>query len=163
YAVRSLSRTPGLAAALIATVAVGIGTHATMTGFSQGLMATSSDIPRASDLVLIDAKAEAAVQQTSAAFEAISVFRDSRALVTIDGHAVWMPVISASPELWRVLGVPAGFGDLTFTSAGRRDHHDAEPGAVVSRRVWYENFNLSPSVLGAPIAVNGRKMRIVGV
>jgi ABC-type lipoprotein release transport system permease subunit len=163
YSVRSLSRTPGLAAALIATVAIGIGTHTTMTGFRQGLMATSGDIPGAKDLVLIDGEGEAAVRQASAAFDAISVFRDSRALVTIDGHAVWMPAISASPELWRVLDVPAGLGDLTFTSASGHGDHDREPGAVISRRVWYDNFNLSPSVLGTPIAVNGRRMRIVGV
>jgi len=149
YAVRSLTRTPGLAAALIATVAVGIGTHATMTGFTQGLTPTNSDIPRASDLVLIDVKGEPAVRNASAAFDAVSRFRESRAQVAIDGHAAWMPALSVSPDFWRVLAVPAGFGSLT--------------GVVVSRRVWYDSFNLSPSVVGAAISINGRKMRIAGV
>src|SRR5262249_35838640 len=94
YAVRSLTRTPALAAALVATVAIGIGTHATMTGFSEGLTTTHSDIPRSSDLVLIDLKGEAAVRNASAAFEAISSFRESRAQVAIDGHAAWMPALS---------------------------------------------------------------------
>jgi ABC-type lipoprotein release transport system permease subunit len=149
YAVRSLTRTPGLAAALIATVAIGIGTHATMTGFTQGLTPTNSDIPRASDLVLIDVKGEPAVRNASAAFDGVSRFRESRAQVAIDGHAAWMPAFSVSPDFWRVLAVPAGFGSLT--------------GVVVSRRVWYDSFNLSPSVVGAAISINGRKMHIAGV
>jgi putative ABC transport system permease protein len=161
YAVRSLTRTPGLAAALVVTVAVGIGTYATMTGFTQGLMATSSDIPGAADLVVVgDAGQEGRVRQAAAAFQDVSVFRHARAQITIDGHAAWMPAIGASPELWRVLGVPAGYGRLSFTAG---DAPGAEPGVVVSRRVWYDAFNLSPSVVGAPIVVNGRTMRIAGV
>src|SRR5262249_17714602 len=50
---------------------------------------------------------------------------------------------------WRVLGVSAGYGEST--------------GVVVSRRVWYDQFNLSASVAGAAIVVNGRTMRITGV
>src|SRR5262249_20251094 len=133
YAARSLARTPWLTAALIATVAIGIGTHATMTGFTQGLMAANTDIPAAKDLLVIDGKAEATVRKASAAFDAVSMFRESRAQVTIDGHAARMPAISVSPEFWRVLGVPAGYGELS--------------GVVVSRRVWYDHFNLSPSVV----------------
>jgi hypothetical protein len=37
YAVRSLSRTPGLTAALLFTVALGVGSYATIAGFSNGL------------------------------------------------------------------------------------------------------------------------------
>jgi FtsX-like permease family/MacB-like periplasmic core domain len=37
YAARSFSRTPGLAAALLLTVALGVGSYATIAGFSNGL------------------------------------------------------------------------------------------------------------------------------
>ena len=41
YSVRSLRRTPGLTVMLVATVAVGIGTHAALSGFTNGLLARS--------------------------------------------------------------------------------------------------------------------------
>lgn len=160
YAVRSLIRTPGLAAALLITVAVGVGSYATMTGFTQGLLAATSDIPAAKDLVLIDGAGAAAVRNGSAAFDAFSPFHESRAQVTISGHVAWMPVVSASPEIWRVLGAPAAIGRLTFAPVA---DHDEDPGVVVSRRVWYDAFNLGPSAVGAAILVNGRRMRIAGV
>jgi ABC-type lipoprotein release transport system permease subunit len=89
------------------------------------------------------------VRQASAAFDAISDFRESRAQVAIDGHAAWMAALTVGPNFWRVLAVPAGYGRLN--------------GVVVSRRVWYETFNLSPSVVGAAISINGRTMHIAGV
>ncbi len=58
------------------------------------------------------------------------------------------------------LGVDAAIGRLI----GPEDH---QPGAaavvVVSWRMWQERFNLSPSVLGQPLVVNGVPATIVGV
>ena len=58
------------------------------------------------------------------------------------------------------LGVEAAIGRLI----GQEDH---QPGAgavvVISWRMWQERFNLSPSVLGQPLAVNGVPSTIVGV
>jgi hypothetical protein len=45
YALRSLARSPGLTAALLATVAVGIGTHAAVGGFVNGLLSHGLAIP----------------------------------------------------------------------------------------------------------------------
>ena len=47
YALRSLSRSPALTVALLATIAVGTGTHAALTGFVNGLLTRTLAIPDA--------------------------------------------------------------------------------------------------------------------
>src|SRR4029079_9283467 len=51
YASRTLSRTPALTAALLATVAIGIGTHAALVGFTSGLVAGDLAGPEAQSVV----------------------------------------------------------------------------------------------------------------
>src|SRR3954470_15753402 len=148
YALRGLSRSPGLTAALLATIAVGTGTHAALTGFVNGLLTRSVAIPEGRDVVVVEAADEAALKRTSA-FAAIGTFRETREAVSIDGHAASMTAVTASPGFWDVVRVPPALGQMS--------------GVVISDRVWRDVFHGTSDVPGQTIAVSGRALRIGGV
>ena len=85
YALRSLSRSPVLTVALLATIAVGTGTHAALTGFVNGLLTRTLAIPDAGGLVVVAPADEHELPSTSA-FESLGTFRETRANVVIDGR-----------------------------------------------------------------------------
>ena len=148
YACRSLSRSPALTAALLATIAVGTGTHAALTGFVNGLLTGTVAIPDAGNVVVV-AAADARELRPSPMFESLGTFRETRATVTVDDRPVSMTVVSASPGLWDVLRVPAETGEM-------KD-------AIVSHHVWAEVFHGRSDVAGLAIVVNGRPLRVGGV
>jgi putative ABC transport system permease protein len=149
YSVRSLSRSPGLTVALLATIAVGTGTHAAMSGFIHGLISRTAAIPQADRVVVIEGASEALVRGAAARFDAVGGFRASRGPVAVDGHTVWMDVGTATPGLWEVLRVPAALGEMNDI--------------VISHRVWTIVFRGRQDVVGTGITVNGRPGRVGGV
>ena len=57
YSARSLSRTPGLAAALLQTIAFGIGSNAVVHGFVRGLLTRDLPVPNSDTVVSVVAGA----------------------------------------------------------------------------------------------------------
>jgi predicted permease len=172
YALRSLGRSPGLTAALLATVAVGIGTHAAVSGFVNGLLAHGLAIPGAERVAAVyvrDAdgryqsvpwKRYLALQRAAPSFASIAAFRESRGSVTLHGRSNWMTIARATPAVWDVVRVPAAAGRIGFTTDA---HDEGSAGIVVSARVWRNEFAAGPDVIGAEAVVDGRHARIVGV
>jgi putative ABC transport system permease protein len=172
YALRSLGRSRGLTAALLATVAVGIGTHATVGGFINGLLAHNLAIPDAERVAAIysrDANGRyapvprqryRAVRQASRSFESLAAFRESRGSVTLHGRANWMSVVRATPDIWDVVRIPPALGRTAFVADG-----DAASaiGIVIAARVWRNEFGGRADAIGAEAAVDGRRARVVGV
>ena len=148
YALRSLSRSPALTVALLATIAVGTGTHAALTGFVNGLLTRTLAIPDAGDLVVVAPADEHELPSTSA-FESLGTFRETRANVVIDGRPISMTVMTASPGLWDVLRVPPAAGQM-------KD-------AIVSYRVWSDVFHGRGDLDNVSLTVNGRLWRVAGV
>ncbi|HXT32482.1 MAG TPA: ABC transporter permease [Vicinamibacterales bacterium] len=172
YALRSLGRSPGLTAALVATVAVGIGTHAAVGGFINGLLAHGLAVPDAGRLAGIysrdaDGRYQPltwqqyhALPQAAPSFATIAAFRESRGSVTLHGRANWMSVARATPDLWNVVRIPAALGRISFAGDGQQN---AAAAIVVAARVWRNEFAAQPDAIGAEAEVDGRRARIVGV
>ena len=172
YALRSLGRTPALTAALLATVAVGIGAHATVTGFVNGLLTRNLALPDTADLAAVhwrDAAGVyapvplerfAALRDAPHAFAALAAFRESRAPVTLDGRTSWMSVAAASPDLWRVLALPAALGRASFDAG---DEPAAPAPVVIGHKLWKDGFSGSAEAIGAELQVGRRRCRVAGV
>ena len=171
YALRSLARSPGLTAALLATVAVGIGTHAAVGGFINGLLSHGLAIPDAKRLAAVYARDTEGryepvtweryltLQHSVSSFDSMAAFRESRGSVTLHGRSNWMTVARATPAIWDVVRIPAELGRIAFATG------DGEPlaGVVIASRVWRNEFAAQPDVIGADAVVDGRPARIVGV
>ena len=172
YSVRSLGRTPALTAALLLTVAVGIGAHATVTGFVNGLLTRNLGLAGATGMVSVhwrDASGVfapipfgkfSALRGASPAFESLAAFRESRASVTLRGRAAWMSVAAASTNVWEVLRLRAALGAATFE---RTNEIEGRVPVVLAHKAWQDQFGGRTDVIGADVRVSGRAGRVVGV
>lgn len=164
FSVRSLARTPVLTAALLATVAVGTGAHATVSAFVNGLLASHPAWAGDGRLVEVhwrDATGAftgvprervAALLTGSAAFETVAAFRQSHASAAVGDAQVAVSLVQATPALWSLLPLPAG----AVGSAGG-------PGIVIGDRFWRSAFDGRPGMTGTEIRIDGRPYRVAAV
>jgi ABC-type lipoprotein release transport system permease subunit len=165
YSARSLARTPLLTAALLATVAIGAGTHATVSAFVNGLVASNPAWSPGQDVVGVYWRDEggrfAAVPRASYealsartdVFETLAAFRESHAGVTVDRRQSWVALVRATPALWDLLPLPR---EALAAAA-------ASTSVVVSDRFWRNALEGRPDVTGHEIVVDGRALVIAAV
>jgi putative ABC transport system permease protein len=168
HSLRSLSRTPGLSAMLIATVAAGIGTHAALSGFANGLLARSTPAAGGRQVAVVQwhQGAERSLPvpfdvftrlRHSPSFDAVAAIHGSRVRLTLDGRDAWVDAALVTPELWTVLHVEPALGSMTRTAAAAR------VAVVASYRTWRTELGGRPDAIGMDVVVNGRAGTIAGV
>ena len=157
YSVRSLTRAPGLTVTLLLTIALGIGSNASIVGFVRGLITRDLPIPRLDRVASLFARDQQdafgplsyesflLLKAQSDAFEWLGAVRQSRSSIVLDGRSSVMSVAAATREL----------ADLLQLSLG--------DGIVISHRVWQNEFGARASVRGQLIHVEGARNRVVGV
>jgi hypothetical protein len=166
FSVRSLTRTPVLTAALLATVAVGTGAHATVSAFLNGLLASHPAWTGDRRLVEVhwrDATGAFtgvprerfdALRARSAAFETVAAFRQSHASATVGDAQVAVSLVQATADLWSLLPLPA------IAAAGRPA---GEPGVVIGDRFWRSALDGRAGMAGSEIRIDGRPYRVAAV
>jgi predicted permease len=157
YSVRSLTRTPGLTVTLLLTIAIGIGSNASVVGFVRGLVSRDLPIPGLDRVVSLFARdaqdgfgplsyaSFLLLKAQSDAFEWLGAARQSRSSVVVDGRWSVMSVAAATPELAALLQLSPG------------------DGIVISHRVWQSEFGGRTDVGGLLIDIDGARSRVAGV
>lgn len=157
YSARHFVRSPGLALALLFTIALGVGSNVTVNGFVRGMM--RSDLPPASRERVVsifsrDAHGEAGalsdqdyrwLNNHRDGFEWIGAARIMPSSVTIAGQSEIMSVAAVTPSL-------AGYLNLSLNG-----------GLAISHRIWENDFRGKADVRGEPIRVAGVNLRVSGV
>ncbi len=176
HSMRQIRRSPGFAAAVIATLGLGIGANATMFGAIDQLLlrppahvadparvVTASMLRKTSpgpQLVLSFAIYHD-LRQTPAAFETVGLFRGASMDV---GSGVETKSVSAalvSADFFRALGTRPALG--RFFSETEAGDAPAEPVAVVGYDYWQRELNGDAGVIGRQLVVAGRPHQIIGV
>jgi predicted permease len=157
YSARSLARTPALALTLLLTIALGIGSNASVVGFVRGLV--TRDLPvreldRVVSLFARDAQnafgplsyeGYVALKAQREAFQSLGAARESQGSIALDGRSAVMAVAAVTPEVAEIFELPPG------------------DGVVLSHRVWRTEFDGRADVRGEPIGVDGVQTRVAGV
>ena len=178
-ALRLVRRSPGFAAIIVFTLALGIGANAAIFGVVNGLLLRP--LPVADPHRLVTISSDAAIARgypagfgwTFAMWKALQPHAD-----LFDGTLAWTPArfdlapsgerqivegLFASGGYFATLGVPAILG-RTFTAADDRPGGGAEgPVAVISYGLWQRRFGGAAGVIGGPLVVDGVTVTIVGV
>jgi putative ABC transport system permease protein len=172
-ALRILARGPGFAAVAIATLALGIGAPTAIFSVVNAVLLRPLPYPEAERVVqfriesngpvgpvafdALPATAALAWGASSTTLSAMALF-DGRALTlsTPDGP-VRLTGISATPNLFDVLGV-APIAGRTFQPAER----DARQ-IVLSDATWRRFLGANPSAIGSTVTMDGEAYRVVGV
>ena len=178
-AVRSLSRTPGLAAAAVLVLGLGIGANATVFTALKTAVLSPIPFPESDRLVIAnitgnrDSRGESRLLPWS--YPKFRVLQETpgRLIDPIAGYATRNATWSApgEPEQIDVEVVSADYFDvLGLEPAIGRGFgvEEEDPSAtpmvvVISHELWQTRFGGDPGVLGRTATINGRPLEVVGV
>ena len=157
YSVRSLTRTPGLTLTLLLTIALGIGSNASVAGFVRGLTTRNVPIPGIQQVVSVFARdAQDAFGPVSyetflsleaqrGTFDWLGAAREARVAVRLGDRSSVMTVAALTPMLAELLQLP-----LTN-------------GVVISHRVWENELGSDPEARNLKVRVDGRESPVAGI
>jgi predicted permease len=171
FAVRQVTRNPGLAAAAILILALGIGMSSAVFSLVNAMLFRPLPVAAAGDLVAIYSSSPRDSMNASAltAGDYEDLAERSRSLTALLAYT-YAPVVvehgdenrlvlgvRATPGFFSVLGVKPFLG--RFFTAGGAD----EPVVVLSFAAWRRRFAADRGVLGTTLLLNGRPCEIIGV
>ncbi|HYE86672.1 MAG TPA: ABC transporter permease [Vicinamibacterales bacterium] len=171
YAIRLMKKTPGLTAAAMLSLALGIGANTAIFSLMDAVMLRTLPVHNPQELVFL-----AHGQPNPGASSNYPLFERYRSLEHVfSGITAFSPTAfklktSAGLEnvtgLWvngsfhAVLGVPMALGR---GFAGESDRPTSAPAAVISDAFWLRKFGRDPGILERSLTLDGRVVPIVGV
>jgi putative ABC transport system permease protein len=177
YALRSLGKNPGFAAAAIATLALGIGGNCAIFGVVNAIFLRPLPFPEPQRLVrlldktttpggqiytgnLLPSRFEGIAAQAGV-FDRLTAQRVERLTLTGSGDPVRVDGASLSAGSLALFGVAPALG-RTFRPEEERAG-EASGVALVSHSLWRERFGGDRSLVGRAILLDGRSAVVVGV
>ncbi len=177
HAMRHVHRSPGFAATIALTLALGIGANVAIFAVINGLLLRPLPVTDPNRLVTISSDAAIAhgyqggwtfamweaLQPHADLFAGVLAWTPARFDLAPSGERQIVEGLFASGGYFETLGVSAVLG-RTFMAADDRPGGGAEgPVAVISHRFWQRRFGGAASAVGAPLVVDGTTVTIVGV
>jgi predicted permease len=176
YGLRQMRKSPGFAAVVIGTLALGIGANTAMFSVVKAVLLAPLPYRDASRIVVVwtthadqDRPGEsrpssagdfAIWQQKSGVFEEIAPSWDDEYTLTGAGTPQFLVGYDVAAAYLRILGVAPQIGRL-YTD--EEDRPGGPPVAVLSDHLWRTTFHSDPGVVGRAITMNGNKYTVVGV
>jgi predicted permease len=170
YALRSLLRAPGYVAAVVLTLALGLGSVTTILAVVDSVLLRPVALAHPEELVVMYGKGEQPGSYVDLSFKQIDELRrDGRSLSAVAGYATTVAPVSApdgsriamlnlvTPEYFQVLGAPAEMGRLLSNS------DTTQPVVVIGHDFWLQQLHGSPHAVGSTIRVSGELYTIIGV
>src|SRR5215467_4333444 len=174
YSIRTLSKNPGFSAVAVLTLALGIGANTAIFSVVENVLLRPLPYEHPESLVEIkdtypgfqnvgispgdffdwrrDAKSFSsmgAYGDVSQGFNLTGIGEPERVVTTI-----------ASAGLFTTLGIRAQVGRTFFPE---EDKQGGGAVALLSHAYWQRRFGADPSIVGREVALDGQKVRIVGV
>lgn len=169
YALRSLRRTPGFAAAAVLVLGLGIAVNlAVFTVTSATLFKGFRGIPDQDRLVYVTAGRGCCLsyldlsdwQAMATGFAGLEAVADLRVSIDTGRSVETATATEVTTGLFRLLRVAPMLGRDLMAA-------DARPGAarvaILSHDFWHTRFGASPSAIGTVVSVNGEPVTVVGV
>ena len=172
YGLRQLRRSPGFSAAVVATLALGIGATTAIFSVVNTVLLHSAPYARSAELVAITEKGPATApgeinevsagdltewQAQAPVFTAVAAYQawEFHALTGGGGDPdeVWASPVT--PNLFQVLGVNVFLG-RSFAS------NDTQA-VILSHQYWQGHFASDPRTLGKALALDGKLYRVIGI
>jgi putative ABC transport system permease protein len=167
YAFRQIARKPGFAAAIVATLAVGIGVNTAIFSVVNGVLLRPLPLPEPERLVFITREGDVSIpdgvdwRAESPSFEAIALMlRAWDFSVSGDGDPLRLQGVVTEPEYFAALEVEPLLGRV-FTT---RDNQLGGPWvALISEGFWKTHFGGDPGIVGRTITLSDKPTTILGV
>ena len=173
FAVRSLRRTPAVTAAVVATLAVGIGATSAIFAVVNGVLLKPLPYPGADRLVAIAHRTPGtdedipsapylyfAYRENCRLFDGVGLWRSGPASVTGVDRPEQVQALVMTREILPILGVSPIFG-REFSA---RDDSPGGPSTVIlTYGYWQRRFGADPSIIGRQLTVDGQSRDVIGI
>ena len=166
YALRILRRRPGYALLATLTLALGVGGTASISGVARSVLFDPLPFANEREVAVFWKKTDWTheeylfVRGRVPGFRQVALYRQRDAILRDgDGPARFVRAVSASSELFDVLGV-APLAGRAFR--GGDDVPGAEPVAILSFGLW-QQMGADPSILGGRVTLDGTRRAVIGV
>jgi predicted permease len=173
YASRSLRKSPGLAAAMIVTLALGSGANTAIFSVLEGVVLAPLPYYQPERLVVVllfNRSLGYATylsypdfldwQRNSRSFERIAALANEGFDLTNPGAPEHVDGKQVSASFFSTLGVRFALGRGL---SPEEDEAGGAPAVVISNRLWQDRFGGSPAAVGKNLTLNGIDHTIVGV
>jgi putative ABC transport system permease protein len=173
YAGRSLLKSPGFAAIVVATLALGIGVTLTMFSVMRAVLWRPLPYPEPDRIVTIQVDARnvrnagatrgevLALNERSRSLEQVSTIDVGDVNVEYAGGMEHVAAASVSEHLLPLLGVRPALGRLLDPRLD--DGTQQALGALISDGLWHRRFGADPRVIGTAVRIDDVAIPIVGV
>src|ERR1700682_5982461 len=173
YAIRSLKRSPGLTAAAVAVLALGIGANTAIFSVVNAvilqplaynapdrIMSVATLWMRSGNRGQVSGPDFHDWHDQNTSFEALASYQmDREAIVTQTGPDR-ATVAQVRPEFFKALGVEASLGRL-FTAED--EQRGAQPTVAIGHAFWKRNFGGDAGAIGKTVKISGHSFTIIGV
>jgi predicted permease len=167
-----LTKSPGITAIAVLTLALGIGANTTLFSVVNGVLLNPLAYPQSSQLVALYGKApgvdKAPIsypnfldwQSGNQVFSSMAIYRNENYNVTGAGEGERLDGYMVSADFFSTLGVNPVRG-RSFQSSD--DVLGAGPVVILSGGLWKRKFGSSPDIIGKSMVLNGASYTIIGV
>lgn len=171
-AARGLSRAPGFTAAVVLTLALGIGGTSTMFTTVDAAFLRPLPYPQADRVVMVWQTWKDHPRVRVSMLDALDWEKRSHSFAAMAAHYAWLVNVTSGPEPLRVstgtvtqgffaaLGVQPRLG-RTFTA--QEALNNGPRAVILSDRLWRRVFAGDPQVLGRTLEIEGVAYPVVGV
>jgi putative ABC transport system permease protein len=156
YSARSFLRAPAMTLTLLLTIALGIGSNATVLGFIRGLVSRDLPLPGIETVVSLFAREatgafgpltyeDVLAVREARVFVSAGAARESQTTIEIGGRTSVMSVAAVTPELFDLLRLPP------------------DGAVIISRRAWRTEFADVKDVRHERVRIDGVEMQIADI
>jgi predicted permease len=174
YAIRGLRQSPGLAAAAILSLALGIGANTSIFSVTSALLLHPLPYADPERLVLLWNRSPGLniaedwfstaqyfdIRTGHSGFEELAIALGVNSNLIGDGDPARVGVIRVSPNLLPMLGARTVYGRLFEPG----EDQQGRPGtAVLSHSLWSTRYGGDPAIVGKSVLLNTQRFEVVGI
>jgi predicted permease len=169
YAVRSMRRSPGFAAALILVTTLGLGATTSVFGLINALVLEPLPVRAPDRLVWIGTPSfsypvyQAVRERGAGIFSNLFAWNLESTTVNWTGEVESTEILTATGEFYSTLGIVPALGRFFGPEDDRIDGGANGLVAVIAHASWLRRFDGRADVIGKSIRIQGKSFTIIGV
>jgi putative ABC transport system permease protein len=171
FAFRMMMKSPGFTAAIVLTLALGIGANAAIFTVANAILLRPFPYRDPAQIISIHAKDQVkdfgttllrfeTVRDRNRSFEGVAVWANDNLNLTGDGDPLQVPVARVTPNFFSLLGVKPQLGRAFTEEEGTPP---GKPVVMLSDSLWRSRYHGDPSIVGRAVTLDSVACEVIGV